>query len=68
MEGPVRYATPTGAPCPRSLRIDGTVEGSGDCGACGCCLLLADQAWPSCRIDDHATTNSAVHPTASGTD
>jgi FMN phosphatase YigB (HAD superfamily) len=22
------------------------VEGSGDCGACGCCLLLADAAWP----------------------
>lgn len=34
-----RYATPTGEPCPRSLRLDGTVEGSGDCHACGCCLL-----------------------------
>lgn len=34
-----RYATPTGAPCPRCLRIDGTVEGSGSCTGCGTCLL-----------------------------
>ena len=37
--GPRRYATPTGEPCPRTVRLDGTIEGSGDCHACGCCLL-----------------------------
>jgi hypothetical protein len=34
-----RYATPNGAPCPRTVRVDGTVEGSGDCLGCGCCLV-----------------------------
>jgi hypothetical protein len=35
-----RYDTPTGAPCPRMLREDGTVEGSGACLGCGTCLQL----------------------------
>ena len=42
----VRYQTPTGQPCPRSLRVDGTVWGSGDCQACGYCLLLEAAGWP----------------------
>ena len=36
---PRRWMTPTGDPCPRSLRVDGRVEGTGDCQGCGCCLL-----------------------------
>lgn len=35
-----RWATPTGEPCPRSRRLDGGIEGTGDCLACGLCLLL----------------------------
>lgn len=35
-----RYATPTGAPCPRVVRVDGTVLGSGACLGCGTCLLF----------------------------
>jgi hypothetical protein len=35
-----RWATPTGEPCPRSRRLDGGIEGSGDCVACGVCLLF----------------------------
>jgi hypothetical protein len=35
-----RYHTPTGEPCPRTVGVDGTVEG-GDCSCCGFCLLLA---------------------------
>lgn len=34
-----RHATPTGEPCPRSVRVDGSVDGSGDCHGCGACLL-----------------------------
>ena len=34
------YATPTGDPCPRTLRADGTVDGDGD-GACHSCGLGA---------------------------
>ena len=41
-----RYQTPTGAPCPRSLGLDGTIAGSGDCHGCGYCLLLEAAAWP----------------------
>jgi hypothetical protein len=33
-----RYATPTGEPCPRTVRVDGTVEGDGNCRGCGVCL------------------------------
>ena len=29
------YATPTGAPCPRAVRADGTVDGDGACHSCG---------------------------------
>ena len=36
---PRRFGTPTGAPCPRTVRLDGAVEGSGDCHGCGACLL-----------------------------
>lgn len=35
-----RWRTPTGAPCPRSRRLDGGIEGTGDCHACGLCLLV----------------------------
>jgi hypothetical protein len=35
-----RFATATGEPCPRKVRLDGTLEGSGDCTGCGFCLLL----------------------------
>jgi hypothetical protein len=35
-----RYATPSGEPCPRCLRVDGTVEGAGACFGCGTCLLF----------------------------
>ena len=41
-----RYDTPTGLPCPRSLRLDGTIEGSGDCHGCGHCLGRQAQVWP----------------------
>jgi hypothetical protein len=27
------------------MRVDGTVAGSGDCEACGTCLLIAETAW-----------------------
>jgi hypothetical protein len=40
---PRRYQTPTGEPCPRSVRVDGTVD-NGDCTCCGFCLLLAGLA------------------------
>ncbi|HWC68075.1 MAG TPA: hypothetical protein VG478_08425 [Acidimicrobiales bacterium] len=40
-DGPRRWATPTGEPCPRAQRLDGSVEGGGDCLGCGFCLLLA---------------------------
>jgi hypothetical protein len=36
-----RWRTPTGQPCPRSQRLDGGVEGTGDCLGCGFCLLIA---------------------------
>ena len=41
-----RFDTPTGAPFPRVVRGDGTIEGTGHCVSCGCCLLLLDLAWP----------------------
>jgi hypothetical protein len=34
-----RYQTWNGEPCPRHVRVDGTVVGSGDCLGCGTCLL-----------------------------
>ena len=37
-----RYPTPTGDPCPRTVRTDGTIENDGVCQSCGMCLLLAD--------------------------
>ena len=40
-----RYLTPTGDPCPRSLRADGTVEGHGHCHGCGYCLGLQWAVW-----------------------
>lgn len=36
---PRRYGTLTGEPCPRTVRVDGDVEGTGDCLGCGACLL-----------------------------
>lgn len=47
---PQRYATPTGGPCPRWVRVDGSVEGSGGCLGCGTCLLfggLLDDVLPT---------------------
>lgn len=41
----VRYATPTGEPCPYLRRADGTVAGDGACRGCGTCLLGA--GWES---------------------
>lgn len=35
-----RYPTPTGDPCPRTVRIDGTIELGGNCQGCGTCLLF----------------------------
>ena len=40
-----RWATPTGEPCPRVVRVDGTLEGTGDCVGCGFCLLILEAAW-----------------------
>jgi hypothetical protein len=34
-----RYPTPTGEPCPRTIRVDGTIENDGNCQSCGTCLL-----------------------------
>lgn len=34
-----RYPTPTGEPCPRTIRVDGTIERGGNCQSCGTCLL-----------------------------
>ena len=34
-----RYPTATGEPCPRTIRIDGTIENGGVCQSCGTCLL-----------------------------
>lgn len=36
---PRRHGTPTGEPCPRTVRVDGGIEGTGDCLGCGACLL-----------------------------
>jgi hypothetical protein len=44
-EGQTRYRTPTGRPCPRTLRMDGSVEAGGDCCSCGYCVLLEWAAW-----------------------
>jgi hypothetical protein len=37
-----RYATPTGDPCPRTIRMDGTIENGGNCQSCGTCLLFGN--------------------------
>ena len=36
-----RYGTPTGDPCPRTIRLDGTIENGGNCQSCGTCLLFS---------------------------
>ena len=36
-----RYPTPTGEPCPRTVRVDGTIEFGGNCQSCGFCMLYA---------------------------
>jgi hypothetical protein len=41
-----RFATPTGEPCPHQIRLDGTIEGPGDCYSCGYCLSVEAAAWP----------------------
>jgi hypothetical protein len=46
-----RWATPTGEPCPRVKRLDGTIEGSGDCVGCGFCLLLLAAAYGETVVD-----------------
>jgi hypothetical protein len=40
-----RYLTPTGDPCPRTVHVDGSVEGTGECLWCGYCILLAEAPW-----------------------
>ena len=35
-----RYPTPSGEPCPRTIRVDGTIEFGGICQSCGTCLLF----------------------------
>ena len=35
-----RYPTRTGEPCPRTIRVDGTIELGGNCQSCGTCLLF----------------------------
>jgi hypothetical protein len=40
-----RWATPTGEPCPRVMRVGRTIEGSGDWVGCGFCLLLLAAAY-----------------------
>jgi len=37
-----RYPTPTGEPCPRTIRVDGTIERGGNCQSCGTCLLYGE--------------------------
>jgi hypothetical protein len=58
------YHTPTGAPCPRTIRLDGSVEGSGDCVGCGYCQLLVDAAWggDDTTTPTTPTTTSPVTP------
>jgi hypothetical protein len=73
-----RFATPTGGPCPRCLRVDGTVQGSGDCVGCGTCLQFGGlveelddgcdgevevESWPSPR---HRLTGDTAGLTGSG--
>jgi len=41
-----RYPTPTGAPCPRTIRVDGTIERGGNCQSCGTCLLFGELVEP----------------------
>ena len=55
------YATPNGCACPRTVRVDGTVEGSGDCLGCGVCMLFAG------LLDREAQVWSAPSSTAWGT-
>jgi hypothetical protein len=54
----VGYATPTGEPCPRCVRLDGSVAGSGSCTSCGCCLLLAFAEWPGREVAPDAERRS----------
>lgn len=35
-----RFHTPTGDPCPRAVRADGSIDGEAACHGCGSCLLL----------------------------
>ena len=42
-----RYATPTGEPCPRTIRVDGTITNSGNCQSCGTCLLYGGLIEPA---------------------
>ncbi|MGZ6993169.1 MAG: hypothetical protein ACXVKJ_18815 [Ilumatobacteraceae bacterium] len=49
-----RYATPTGDPCPRTIRVDGTIENGGNCQSCGTCLLYSGLIDPSPTQHDEA--------------
>jgi hypothetical protein len=49
---PRRWQTPTGEPCPRVVRVDGTLEGSGDCVGCGFCHLIAGLVEPASTAPD----------------
>ena len=35
------YPTANGEPCPRTIRLDGTIENGGVCQSCGTCLLYS---------------------------
>jgi hypothetical protein len=51
-----RYPTPTGDPCPRTVRVDGTIELGGNCMSCGTCLLFGHLLDPT---DPRPPTGSA---------
>jgi hypothetical protein len=66
-----KYNTPSGEPCPRVVRRDGTVQGSGDCAACGTCLQLPELAWsgrpnPSLPVTMPGRVTAAALETAKG--
>jgi hypothetical protein len=55
-----RYLTPTGDPCPRVVRVDGTVLGSGDCLGCGTCLLFGGLLDASAWLEQPTAAHGAV--------
>jgi len=47
-----RYPTPTGEPCPRTVRVDGTIEFGGNCQSCGTCLLYGELVDPMYSLEE----------------